>query len=270
MVRPDDLSAELVRLREQAGLSGRTAAAKAGLSQSRLSRIERGAFMPTVDEVHQLCRLYRAPADIRRKLVGIAEDLRDESASARVVLQRGAWRMQQRIGRIEQASARIRSFQPAFVAGLLQTPEYMRGAVGRHEPDEAPQARIARQEILSSDRQITFVMTEGALRLNVGGPDVMIPQLEHLADLAASARHRVGIIPTSVAVPAPQLPMHAFHLYDSRAVIVATLTATAIITDRRDVADYEKAFDEWERLAVFGDAARGVIDRIAEDFRSLR
>ncbi|GAA5121422.1 helix-turn-helix transcriptional regulator [Haloechinothrix salitolerans] len=269
MVRPDDLSAELVRLREQAGLSGRAAAAKAGLSQSRLSRIERGEFMPDIDEVRQLCRLYRAPAEVRRTLTRIAEGIREERAAARVVLQRGSWRMQQRIGRIEQASAHVRSFQPAFVVGLLQTPEYMRGAPGTHEPDETLRARIARQEILSTDRSFTFVMTEGALCLNVGGPDVMIPQLERLADMATGGRHRLGVIPKSVAVPTPELPMHAFHLYDSRAVIVGTLTATAIITDSRDVADYEQAFAQWEHTAVFGEKARDVIDRIAGDYRSL-
>jgi hypothetical protein len=29
-------------------------------------------------------------------------------------------------------------------------------------------------------------------------------------------------------------------------------------------------FEEWERLAVFGDAARNVIDRVAAEFRALR
>lgn len=269
MSKRDTLSAELVRLREAAGLSGRRAAAAAGLSQSRLSRIERGAFMPTVDEIRTLCRLYRAPADARNRLVKIVEDLREDRASTRVVLQRGAWRMQERIGRIEQASARIRSFQPTMVVGLLQTVEYMRGSAGARDSDETLRARQARQQILSSDREFTFVMTEGALRLNVGGPEVMVPQLERLAEMAGDSRCRVGIIPMSASVPSPQLPVHAFHLYDSRAVIVGTLTATAIITDPRDVTDYEKAFDQLEHLAVFGDDARAVIGRIAREYSAL-
>jgi len=53
-------------------------------------------------------------------VLAIAKDVREGAAAARTILHRaGAPSVQQRIGRIEAASARIRSFQPAIVIGLL-------------------------------------------------------------------------------------------------------------------------------------------------------
>lgn len=252
-------------------MSGRQAAARAGLSQSRLSRIERGAFMPTEAEVRALCELYGAPAKLRRGMVAVTRDIREEQASARVVLQRGAWRLQQRIGRIEQASGRIRSFHPLVVAGLLQTPAYMREvfrqAASNEDLDELVRTRTSRQQLVRSGRELTFLMPEGALRWNLGGPEVMVPQLEYLAEATAMPQVGIGIIPFSTTSPSP--PLHGFHVYDSRAVIVGTLTATAIITDSRDVADYERQFAELERVASFGAAARDAINRVANDFRGM-
>jgi transcriptional regulator with XRE-family HTH domain len=267
----DRLSSELRRLREAAGVSGREAARKTGLSQSRLSRVERGAFMPTEEEVRALCELYRAPAKLRRELLAVARALQEERESARVILQRGAWRMQERVRQIEEASAHIRTFQPVVIIGLLQTPAYTRQVFGQSVSDndleEALNVRAARQQLLHSGRDFTLIMTEGALRWNLGGPDVMVPQLEYLAEATTMPHVRVGVIPWTTAAPLP--PLHAFHLYDSRAVIVGTRTATAVITDSRDVVDYEKAFMELERVASFGAAARDVIDRVARDFRSI-
>lgn len=268
----DDLSATLRSLRKDAGLSGQKAAQQSGLSQSKISRFENGVLMPTADEVDALCRLYRARADTRRSLIRVARDIREESTSARVVLQRGAWRLQQRIGRIEAASARIRSFNPSFMIGLLQTRPYIRAmfddvADDDEELEQTVEARVERQELLQTGREFTLLMTEGALRFNLGSDSVMREQLEHVEEATHLTNVHVGII--SQTTPATIPPLHGFHIYDSRAVILGTLTATAVITDSRDVRDYEKHFTELEELASFGADARAVIHRVAHDFSEL-
>ncbi|MGH3850208.1 MAG: helix-turn-helix domain-containing protein, partial [Pseudonocardiaceae bacterium] len=111
----------LRQLRTQAGLSGAEAARRAGLSQSKLSRAETGSFLPTGDDVEALCRVYRASSKTQRELLDMTRELRESTTSARVVLQRGGWWMQQRIGKLEMAASRIRNFAPAAVVGLLQT-----------------------------------------------------------------------------------------------------------------------------------------------------
>ena len=109
--RLDSLSATLRTLREDAGLSGVEAARRAGMSQATISRFENGKRVPTAADVRTLCEVYGAPVATRREILALAKDLREGATAARTLLHRaGAPSVQQRIGRIEATSARIRSY----------------------------------------------------------------------------------------------------------------------------------------------------------------
>jgi transcriptional regulator with XRE-family HTH domain len=269
----DWLSRTLRNLRQNAGLSGVKAATAAGISQSRISRIESGIFVPTEDEIRKLCRLYRVPAATRRQLVQAAKDMRAEVSPARVVLQHGTWRMQQRVGRIEAAAAEVCVYQPAIIPGLLQTADYARlvfadgDAVTGADLDQAVAARQARASALGSGPEFTLIMAEGALRWQAGSPQVMADQLAHIADVIGTGGVQIGII--TQQRPASVFALHGFSVYDSRIVIIGTRAATAFITDSRDVADYVKLFDDLRALASFGQGAQQVLDRIAGEYRAM-
>lgn len=271
MGNPNPLSATLRQLRRQAGLSGADAARRSGLSQSKVSRAETGKFLPTEDDVKSLCRVYRASPETRRELLDMTRELRESTTSARVVLQRGGWWMQQRIGKLEMAASRIREFAPAVILGLLQTEPYIDALLGQWLTGQDRQrmisSRLQRQRILDTDREFTLVMSEGALRWNMGGAEVMVEQLDRLVHESQRPNVRLGIIEwtTPATVPA----MHGFTIYDSRAVLLGTLTATAIVTDRRDVHDYEEHWAELEPIISYDEAARAAIERIAADYRSI-
>ena len=268
---PNPLSAMLRQLRTQAGLSGAEAARRAGLSQSKVSRAETGTFLPTEDDVRALCRVYRATPDERRELLDLTRELRESSTSARVILQRGGWWMQQRIGKLETAASRIRNFAPTVVIGLLQTESYIDALLGDWVTGENRQrmilTRLERQRILNTDRQFILVMAEGALRWNMGGAGVMVEQLDRIVQESRRPNVRLGIIEwtTPATVPA----MHGFTIYDSRAILLGTLTATAIVTDRRDVQGYEEHWAELEPIVSYDEAARAAIERVAADYRSI-
>lgn len=270
MSSPSPLSQQLRALREEARLSGAEAARRAGISQSKVSRAETGAFLPTVNDVTKLCRVYGAAADVRRQLVAMTRDLREQSTSSRVILQRGGWWMQQRIGKLETAAAQIRTFTPAVIVGLVQTQAYISALFGdslsAEDLDRTVSARLERQRILTTERQFTFLMAEGALR-NMGGADIMAEQLDHLIEISRLANVKIGIIPWTTPANVPML--HGFTIYDSSAVLLGTQTATAIITDRRNVAEYEAHWTELAPLAVWGDTARSVIAETAKAYRTL-
>lgn len=265
------LSEQLRNLRKQAGLSGAEAAKRAGLSPAKISRVETGAFMPTPQQVDKLCRVYKAPADVRQELVQTIRDLREATHSARVTLQRGGWQMQERIGRIEAASSLLRSFSSDTVIGLIQAESYIRAMLsqfmGGEDLEHLVEARLDRQAVLNSEREFRLVMAEGALRWNVGGPKVMLDQLTHLIEVSRRKNVQLGVIPWTTETRLPGV--HAFHVYDSQAVIVGTMNATAIMTNSHDVAEYKTWFDRLEAVASFGDEGRAVIDRIIEDYRSI-
>jgi len=270
--RLDALSATLRKLRDEAGLSGVEAARRARTSQATISRFENGKRVPTADDIRALCEVYRAPATTRRELLAIAKDLREGAASARTILHRhGAPSVQQRIGRIEATAARIRSFQPTIVIGLLQTPDYMRALLsGLHQGEDLNgmvAACLARQQVLDTDRTFHLVITESALRWHIGSPDIMARQAEYLAIITQRPHIQLGIIPWNRPVTHPVL--HAFQIYDQRAVMVGTETAVAVITDTRDVADYETRFKIHAGLADYNDDARHTLRRLADEYREL-
>jgi transcriptional regulator with XRE-family HTH domain len=268
----DWLASTLRRLREDTGLTGSQAAKLAGISQPKLSRIEAGKFLPKDEDIRTLCKLYRAPADIRRELLQAVADLRPETVHARTVISRGTAKMQERFARIEKASAEVCGYQPTMIPGLLQTPAYARlvfadgGGVADDELDTLVAQRIERGDAIASDRTFRIVMAEGALRWQAGSPEIMIGQLAHLAQImAARPNVHLGIIPQSRS--AAVFPTHAFWLYDRRTVIVGIRTGTSFISDPQDVAEYSKLFGELEELAVLGEDAVAVIQQVAEGYQ---
>ncbi|MFI6101648.1 helix-turn-helix domain-containing protein [Lentzea sp. NPDC051213] len=271
MKNSNPLSDTLRALRIESGLSGAEAARRAGLSQSKVSRAETGSFLPSEEEIVALCRVYGAPAEAVDDLIEMTRELRDETTSARVVLQRGGWWMQQRIGKLESAASRILSYSTSTVIGLLQTKPYIEAlfgeALSEEDRDRTVAARLQRQELLDSPREFLCVMTEGVLRWNMGGAAVMVEQLDHLIVQSQRPNVRVGLIPwtTPAFVPAG----NPFTMYDTRAVLLGTQTATALITDEDNVAEYTAHWAEIEPLVSWGDEARAIVERVAADYRTL-
>ena len=264
------LSALLRDLRTDAGLSSSAAARSCGFSQSKLSKIENGMLLPAQADVAALIRLYRATTGQRTDALTLILQLRNESEGARVVLQRGAYRKQRQIGQIEAGATLFRDFQPTFVLGLLQTPAYMRrifASLPAPDAERAVEARIARQRTLGdTTKRFDLVMTEGALRWRAGPPAMMIEQLDRITAVSELPNVRIGIVAWTTEVDV--FPSSAFHLYDDRLAIVGTLSATATIGDPRDVELYLNQFDAVSRLAAYGDAARRVLARIRDDYRT--
>jgi transcriptional regulator with XRE-family HTH domain len=260
----EKLSALLRRLRIDAELTSSAAATKAGFSQSKLSKIENGMLLPSEADVRALCRTYHAAGPQRNEAVVLVRRLKNEIDSARVILQRGAYRKQQQIGRIESETTLFRDFQPTYVLGLLQTSAYMRrvfSGLPADDADRAVDARVARQRLLrDTTRKFDLIVTEGALRWRAGPSDLMIAQIDHIAHVATMSNVQIGVIPWTAE--ANVFPGHAFHIYDDRLVIVGTVSATATIRDPRDIAMYEDLFRDLKALAAYGDDADTELRRI--------
>ncbi len=267
----DELSRSLYAARRAAGLGQIEAATRAGTSQNKISRVENGKGLLTAAEAAALLTVYGVDGDDRRRIIALVEAARAGHVDSRVILQRGAHHFQERIRQLDEQSRLVRSFAPTAVLGILQTRAYAHVVfTQRMTAEQAAQSiesRMARHRMLDDpSRQWVLLQAEGALRWNLGGSAVMVEQIERIAAAVDRPNVRLGLIPWQT--PARVLPLHGFHLYDHRAVVVGTRSGTGIM-DERDVPDYEVLFSELERLALFDDDARALLDRIADDYRSL-
>ncbi|MFE9245053.1 helix-turn-helix domain-containing protein [Nocardiopsis sp. NPDC006938] len=271
----DRLARALREARARAGLSGVRAGQSAGMSQSKISKIERSLLLPSVNDVAELCRVYEIPEPERAELLALAESLREE-ASARVIMARGVSGFQRKMTKLAASTSVARTFHPVVVPGVLQTREYTRCIFEdprkKVSPEEAEASIEARQErrqgLFHGTTQHRLIVPEGALRWQAGSPELMAEQVEDIARVTAEAPNAVvGVIPWTR--PAHVFPGHGFNIYDEDAVMVGTETATATLTGAADIATYVELFGELEKLACFGDEAIDHLERIAEEYRQL-
>ncbi|WP_020577330.1 helix-turn-helix domain-containing protein [Actinopolymorpha alba] len=262
----------LLELRHRAGLSGIEAGRRAGMSQSKISRLESASRLPNLDDIRTLCAVYNASPSEQEALIRLAADILEVSKRSRVVMPRGAAQLQSHIGRMERTASLVRSFSPAVVLGILQTPAYTREimatALSGDDLDEAVAARIRRKAALGNEgRRFRLVMTEGALRWLLGAPAVMVEQIEAIAEASRMPNVAIGIIPWMR--PMTTFCTHSFDIYDSTAAVVGTEANSVPFGDPADVESYERAFARLEAVASFGEDARRELARIGSDYRLL-
>ncbi|MGW0820079.1 helix-turn-helix domain-containing protein [Streptomyces sp. NPDC002845] len=200
------LGAELIKLRTAAGLTQTHAAKALTASTTKVAKMERG-WVPMRDpDIRALCELY----DVRDPGVvgGLLELARIDRERRKA---KGWWDdyailgdMQEYVS-LESAATAIKAWQPAFVPGLLQTPDYVRAlrhgraSVNTTEDDEFVAARLARQQRLTDDPPITLraVIYEAVLRNFPGDAKVARKQLDHLAKMAEQPNINLLVQPFS-------------------------------------------------------------------------
>ncbi|MEO3742450.1 helix-turn-helix transcriptional regulator [Plantactinospora sp. B5E13] len=104
---------------------------------------------------------------------------------------------------LERDAASLRSHEPTYVPGLLQTEAYARAvlAVGLHTPDEVERhlaIRLERQTAVFGQEKppvCTFTVDECALLR--GDQAIMREQLAHLAQMSRQPRLSVHVVPRS-------------------------------------------------------------------------
>jgi transcriptional regulator with XRE-family HTH domain len=257
------LAAVLRRLREDAGLSTYALAEVLGWSQSRVTRIENARITAAAADAEAWANATGAPPRIRDELSDLAYDAWTQSRSWRASHRRGLATRQREIGQLERAAARVRHFQPEAIPGTLQSPSYARHLITmadvtqRGDVDEAVAARMERQRILREPgRKFEYILAEGALRWRPGPPEVMTEQREHLLVAAQLTSVTLAIIPFDQQARVPYIhPFIVYDVPDAPMVLAEQYTGEVFVSDARDIALYERTFDQLRDSALIGDDA---------------
>lgn len=194
------LGAELRRLRE---LSGRTQADVGdaiGRTHTTLVNWERGKTKISKSDLVCLLAELRAPAEVRKGL----ERLRSESGqgtSQWAIYGLPDW-LRPMVS-FEEDAAAVATFEPVLIPGLLQTEAYARAlhAVGRYKVsheyvEKWITARMQRQRRLAGRNPLTVhaVISEAAVRSQVGDHEVFARQLQRLLDAARADNITIQIL----------------------------------------------------------------------------
>jgi transcriptional regulator with XRE-family HTH domain len=282
------LAALLVRLRESTGLNqtqfGLRLGIGAGLSQPKMSRLERGVQLPTREQADAWAAAAGADPDQREDLLDQLEAALTESASWLDEIRHGVAAKQRRIAQVEQAASVVRTYS-MLVPGLLQTAEYTRRLFDLQaalQPDLFPDPAAGRaawaerqQALYTAGRRYEFVVPEAALWWQPGpdaAPRMLAAQIRQMASLSTLDTVRFGIIPQGAA--ALVCVTHGFTIVGEPSrdheveVTVDTVTRELHIRDEPQIAAYLLAWDRLSESAVYDDDARDLLSAISAELMS--
>ena len=270
-----ELGAALRALREASGKEAKAVARSAVMSASKLSKIETGKLGPSADDVDRILTAIGVSDDVKAEYMDAARAAATEATAWRLIQRAGLHKAQRQLQAVEARMRLLRLFQPALVPGLLQTPEYMKAILSRHEDlseetvGRTISARLERQGALyDAGKTLRFVITEPVLRWLIVPPLVMAGQLDRLISLSRLPNIDIRVVPLTGSKH--DIPSHAFVIRDDRAVTVETVHAEVVVTDPRDVALYIAKFDGFAERALHGDDVRTLLESIRNEMLQQR
>ena len=190
--------------------SSAEAAAVAGFSKATLSRVERGETTISPGDARLLMSHYGVAADMIESLADLAYAAKQPGWWQRYKSALPDW-FSLFVG-IETAAHRIRTYEPEWIPGILQTPEYSRAIIekGVQVRDseelilESVNFRQRRQEKLTGENPADFqaVINEAALHRQVGGAEGHRAQLDYLLTLSQRENFDIRVLPFSIGAHA--------------------------------------------------------------------
>ncbi|MFF5441608.1 helix-turn-helix domain-containing protein [Streptomyces achromogenes] len=197
------LGRRLQDLRERAGLKREEAARVLHVAPATVRRMETAEVALKIPYLQLLLKAYGVPDDEADVFVQLAEEANRPGWWQRFHDILPGWFSM--YVSLEGAASLIRSYEPHFVPGLLQTEDYARGvlksgAIGQTSPDDIERhvdLRMRRQALLTRPDAPRFwaVMDETALRRPVGGPEVMRAQIDKLLEATELAHVTLQVAP---------------------------------------------------------------------------
>jgi transcriptional regulator with XRE-family HTH domain len=199
------LGARLRRLRQAAGITRDSAGDAIRSSGSKISRLELGRTGFKQRDVSDLLTLYGVGGDDAERdiMLGLAAQANSSGWWHEYANVLPVW-FEPYLG-LEQAASLIRSYEVAFIPGLLQTEDYARAVarlpdgVSEAQVEQRVSLRLQRQQILHRPDPVHLwvVIDETALRRPIGGRAAMLGQVDHLIRMSRLGNVTVQVMPFS-------------------------------------------------------------------------
>ncbi|MEU4875723.1 helix-turn-helix transcriptional regulator [Streptomyces sp. NPDC021608] len=179
---------------------------------------------------------------------------------------------------LETGARTLRTYEPHYVTGLLQTPRYARGVLGGGFPNDRDEdlrrrvdLRLRRQSLLERDDAPTLwtVLEEAVLHRMVGGPEVMREQIDRLLEVSELEHVSVDIVPfTAGAHVGACAPFTYFRFEEPELpdIVYTEILSGAVYLDQRsDVAAHLEAHNRMSLLTSDTDS-RALLNRMRKEY----
>ena len=271
------LGRRLQELREAAGLGREEAARALRVAPATVRRMETAEVSLKIPYVQVLLEAYGVPAGETAAFVTLAEDANRPGWWQRFHDVLPEWFSL--YVSLEGAARLIRSYEPHFVPGLLQTEDYARavleaGTVGRTTPEAIERhvsLRMARQRLLDGPDppHLWAVMDETVLRRPASlEPGVMAAQLDRMLELAE--RDRVTLQVARFADgphPGTSAPFSLFRFAEPELpdmVVTEYLTGALYLDSRKEVSAHLEVLDHMTTHAASAQQTREILRDVRE------
>jgi transcriptional regulator with XRE-family HTH domain len=273
------LGVELRQLRRRADLQLIEVARELDCSASKISRLENGKGIPRMPDVVALMQLYDVADDERReRLTQLVHESREQGWWERytdgVQAERFVMNAPARYTALETEAVRVRSFEVAWVHGLLQAPEYARAVLDAllsertgSEVDRLVELRLRRQEALTQRTpplRLEVVLDESVLSRVVGSPEVMAAQLRYLRERSELPNVTVRVLPFSIGLHRAHAgPFQILEFADNVGADVVFIESPSGETyeNESDVDLYKDVLADVADRALDPDASRDIVHR---------
>lgn len=176
----------------------------------------------------------------------------------------------------EREAVRIHGWELGAVPRLLQTEDYTRALIksgrpkdSRDEIDRLVAARMERQEIVSSETApfLWYVLDESVLRHVIGGPAVMLEQLDRLLDAADTPGIVIQVLPfTADNHAGADGPISVYEFAESPSVCYAECYGGGrIVQEREEVAELMTVINLIRASALSARDSRDLIRRLRSE-----
>ncbi|MFF0063646.1 helix-turn-helix domain-containing protein [Streptomyces sp. NPDC005279] len=264
------LGAALRALRVASGKEAKAVARSALMSPSKLSKIENAKLQPSTTDVERILTSIGVSDKIKAEYTEAARTAATEATAWRLLKRSGIHKGQEAAKALEAQMSALRLFQPALVPGLLQTPEYIKVVLQRHNLSEESltrtiSGRVERQAILyDNTKTLRFIVTEPVLRWRIVSAQMMAAQLDRIISMSRLPHVDIRVVP--LAARQHDIANHAFVIRDDRMVTVETVHAEVVVTDPRDIALYVQKYEGFEQVALSGDEMRSMVEGIRDGY----
>ncbi|TDD88343.1 Scr1 family TA system antitoxin-like transcriptional regulator [Actinomadura rubrisoli] len=274
------LADQLKELREDAGLSGRELARRAGWSAgvAKVSRIEHGHRPISIEDLRRWCEACGISEQRTAELLAELRAVATMWTTYKRLHRAGLRRAQESVRSDFEEVTLLRSYQSRSIPGLLQTEDYTRAALdtvrreenlasGDADLDAAVVERMDRQAVLRRPgKRFVYVVEEDVLWYRPYPRTVHADQLRHLRAVATGSLPSVvfGVIPRTVDRRGNR-PREAFIINDEALVTIELVSGYLRITTSDEVAVYVKAWKGLQSLATRGPGAAALIDQALDD-----